>query len=211
MTKRNAIASSLEEPERASQEVISRCRNEIENRGKATLRRFLIPLFRSFYGLDEVGEGFQGPRSGMVTIGKGSRIGRYVYLGPRFECHGTVVIGDLCLISSGCKIIGVDHVFDRVGTPTRLGVPTVARPVTVLGMDVWIGMRAIIMEGLRIGSGAIVGAGALVTRDVPPYAIVGGVPAKIIGQRFSLNDQLKHDSIVRTTASCSDQGEELPS
>lgn len=211
MTKRNAIALNVEEPERASEEVIDRCRHEIEGRGKAALRRLLIPLFRSIYRLGEVGEGFQGPRSGMIKIGRGSRIGRYVYLGPRFECHGTVVIGDLCLISSGCKIIGIDHVFDRVGTPTRLGVPAGTRPVTVFGMDVWIGMRSLIMEGLHIGSGAIVGAGALVTRDVPPYAIVGGVPAKIIGHRFCVDDQLMHESIVRTSPSCTDPNGALDS
>ncbi|UPJ84329.1 acetyltransferase [Bradyrhizobium sp. 183] len=157
----------------------------------------IIPLFRSVYRLHEVGEGFQGPRSGMIKIGCGSRIGRYVYLGPRFEAHCTVVIGDLCLISSDCTIIGRDHVVDVVGTPTRLGVPTVKRPVTVFGMDVWVGMRTLVMEGVRIGSGAIVGAGALVTRDVPPYAIVGGVPAKVIGNRFSAEEQAQHESAVR--------------
>ena len=56
---------------------------------------------------------------------------------------------------------------------------------THIGHDVWIGEGATIMGGLRIGDGAIVGAGAVVTKDVPPYAIVGGVPAKIIRYRFS--------------------------
>ena len=53
------------------------------------------------------------------------------------------------------------------------------RPVTI-GNDVWIGMRSIIMPGVTIGSGVIIGAGAVVTKDVPDYAVVGGVPAKII-------------------------------
>ena len=57
------------------------------------------------------------------------------------------------------------------------------KPV-VIGNDVWIGTRAIIMDGIKIGNGAVVGAGAVVTRDVPPFAIVGGVPAKIIRYRF---------------------------
>ena len=54
-----------------------------------------------------------------------------------------------------------------------------------IGNDVWIGTRAIIMPGVKIGNGAVVGAGAIVTKDVPPYAVVGGVPAKIIKYRFS--------------------------
>lgn len=53
-----------------------------------------------------------------------------------------------------------------------------------IGNDVWIGSRATILEGVNIGDGAIVAAGAVVTKDIPPYAIVGGVPAKIIRYRF---------------------------
>lgn len=197
MVRRIATSEAVEEPERAAEAIIARCRKEVEGGSKAAIRKFLVPLFRSVYRLQEVGEGFQGPRSGMIKIGRGSRIGRYVYLGPRFECHGTVVVGDLCLVSSDCTIIGSDHASDLVGTPSRLGIPAAPRPVTVLGMDVWVGMRVLIMEGVRIGSGAIVGAGALVTRDVSPYAIVGGVPAKVIGHRFSSEEQAKHESVVR--------------
>ena len=53
-----------------------------------------------------------------------------------------------------------------------------------MGSDVWIGADALILSGVRIGHGAIIGARALVTRDIPPYAIAGGVPARILGWRF---------------------------
>ena len=56
---------------------------------------------------------------------------------------------------------------------------------TIVGNDVWIGSRSIVMDGVHIGDGAIVAAGSVVTKDVPPYAIVGGAPAKIIKYRFS--------------------------
>ena len=56
------------------------------------------------------------------------------------------------------------------------------KPVTI-GNDVWIGMRSIIMPGVTIGNGVVIGAGAVVTKDVPDYAVVGGVPAKIIRLR----------------------------
>lgn len=57
-------------------------------------------------------------------------------------------------------------------------------PKTIIGHDVWIGRKAIIMPGVKVGNGAIIGAGAVVTKDVPDYAIVAGVPAKIIKYRF---------------------------
>ncbi len=59
-----------------------------------------------------------------------------------------------------------------------------SKPEITIGNDVWIGMRAIILRGVSIGDGAIVAAGAVVTKDVPPYAIVGGTPAKVIRMRF---------------------------
>lgn len=58
-------------------------------------------------------------------------------------------------------------------------------PICHIGNDVWIGTRAVIMDGVNIGDGAIVAAGAVVTKDVPPFAIVGGIPAKVIKYRFS--------------------------
>ena len=60
-------------------------------------------------------------------------------------------------------------------------------PITHIGNDVWIGSRCIVMDGVSIGDGAIVAAGSVVTKDVPPYAIVGGAPAKLIRFRFPEN------------------------
>jgi carbonic anhydrase/acetyltransferase-like protein (isoleucine patch superfamily) len=61
-------------------------------------------------------------------------------------------------------------------------------PQTHVENDVWIGRAATVLPGLTVGNGAIVGAGAVVTKDVPPYAIVGGVPAQLIRKRFSEED-----------------------
>lgn len=65
---------------------------------------------------------------------------------------------------------------------------------TVVGNDVWIGARAILIDGVVVGDGAIIGAGAVVTKNVPPYAVVAGVPARVIRYRFS---QLEINSLLK--------------
>lgn len=68
--------------------------------------------------------------------------------------------------------------------PERLRPHKSYRGRTIVGNDVWIGRNAIVLDGVKIGDGAVVAAGAVVTKDVPPYAIVGGVPARVIRYRF---------------------------
>lgn len=107
-------------------------------------------------------------------------------------------IGKFCSISSNVSIGLPVHPIDQVATSpvfysneNRLGIsfhidPTVTESIpTRIGNDVWIGTNALIMGGLSIGNGAIIAAGAVVTKNVPPYAVVGGVPAKVIKTRFN--------------------------
>lgn len=95
--------------------------------------------------------------------------------------NGPLKIGDNVMMGPDVTILTHTHVTDRVDIPMSEQGYRVAE--VVIGNDVWIGMRVVIMPGVRIGNGAIVGAGAIVTKDVPNYAIVGGVPAKIIKYR----------------------------
>lgn len=190
-----ASPSPVPEPDRAADAVIARCRSEVERPAKAALRRLLLPWLRYRLGMAELGEGFQWGRD--LLVGPGSRIGRYAYLGPGFAAHGPVVVGDLCMIAAGCRVVGADHRFDLAGTPTRLGWPTQPRPVTVFGADAWVGERVTIREGVRIGAGAIVGSAATVVHDVAPYTIVAGTPAKLVRARFGPHEQAAHDAAVR--------------
>ena len=111
---------------------------------------------------------------------------------------GNVDIGRYCSIAYGVNIGMFEHPVDWLSTTTRQYLPSHvhgAKPVhlrnfdpsprTVIGNDVWIGVGATLIDGVKIGDGAIIAAGAVVTKDVPPYAIVGGVPAKIIRYRFN--------------------------
>ena len=110
--------------------------------------------------------------------------GQKVFIG-----RGTVINHGCLLYTTGGIIIG-EHVSISAGTWLVTGSHDISDPqftafykTIVIGNYVWIGMRATILAGVTIGDGAIVMAGAVVTRDVLPYTIVGGVPAKIIKQR----------------------------
>ena len=93
-------------------------------------------------------------------------------------------------------IVGSDHIYNRPGTPMLFsGRPSI--PKTQIGDDVWIGCNAIIMCGVTIGNGAIIAAGSVVTKDVPPYEIWGGNPAKKIKDRFDEKDFDHHESMLR--------------
>ncbi len=191
------VSAHLPEPERASEAVIERCRNEIEGRAKRNIRKLILPILRRRFRLAELGEGFHWPRGLKMRIAPNSRVGRFAYLGQGFEAYGPVVVGDLCMIAAGMKIVGADHLYDRVGTPTRLAFPDDARPLTRFGADVWTGLNVTVMEGLTIGRGAVIGSASVVTKDVPPYTVVAGVPARIVRRRFDDETMLaQHEAAV---------------
>lgn len=106
-----------------------------------------------------------------------------------------LIIGNYCSIAANVVfLLGHDHRVDCLSTfPYKAEVlheqksEAISKGNIIIDDDVWIGYGAIIMSGVHIGQGAVVAAGAVVTKDVPPYAIVGGVPAKLIKYRFSSN------------------------
>jgi len=117
-------------------------------------------------------------------------------IGPKVELGPYVMFGP-CV-----AIVGGDHRLDLPGVPIIFsGRPDLSR--TVIEADAWVGYGAVIMAGVRIGRGAIVAAGAIVTKDVPPYEVFGGVPARKIGERFS--DQAsrdRHDKMLARPPKC---------
>lgn len=114
--------------------------------------------------------------------------------------HDKLVIGKFCSVACGAKFIfnSANHTLDSLSTypfpiffeEWNLNVKDITKAWDnkgdiVIGNDVWIGYEAVILAGVTIGDGAVIGARAVVTKDVPPYTIVGGIPAKPIRKRFS--------------------------
>jgi len=130
---------------------------------------------------------------------KGFPIGRGTYGNPRIIADGPeysdlLSIGAFCSISVGVIfMVGGEHntdwattypLHEYFETPEPKGHPKSKGPITV-GNDVWIGAGAVILSGVTIGDGAVIGNSAIVTKDVEPYSIVAGNPAKLIRKRFS--------------------------
>ena len=124
--------------------------------------------------------------------------GDHVQFGSNCMIQCDIEFGNYVLVASNVSFVGKDdHLFYKVGTPIwNSGRGDSYK--TYVGNDVWIGHGAIVMGGVRIGDGAIVAAGAVVTKDVPPCTIVGGVPAKVIKYRFESEEMItKHISTLK--------------
>lgn len=124
-----------------------------------------------------------------VVVGKSSYGTLFVYNDVK---NVKLVIGNYCSIASQVKfILGLDHYTNHISTfPFKVKelhvaeTEAISKGDIIVEDDVWIGENAMILSGVHIGQGAIIAAGAVVSKDVPAYAIVGGVPAKVIRYRF---------------------------
>nr|WP_285858002.1 CatB-related O-acetyltransferase [Neobacillus cucumis] len=117
-----------------------------------------------------------------ATFSRNVIIGDYSDIGTDCFVQGPTTIGNYVMMGPETLIYTENHETRDVSTPIYNQGMTKPKKVTI-GNDVWIGRRVIILPGRTIGDGAVIGAGAVVTKDVPPYAIVGGNPAKIIKYR----------------------------
>ena len=123
-----------------------------------------------------------------IEGGQGVAIGEYVHISS--FCHiniggGFVTINNHAGIASGARILGGSNKMTgqsmSAASPPEMQV--VERSFTTIGMYAFVGANATIMPGVNVGRGAVVGAGAVVTKDVPPWTVVAGVPAREIGRR----------------------------
>lgn len=135
------------------------------------------------------------------------RMGNQVYVGKDVHIEANCRIGHYCLLANRVAIVGRhDHDFSAIGFPVRFS-PWVgsrrfpsryADEEAVIEDDVWLGYGTIVLTGITVGRGSVVAAGSVVTRDVPPYSIAAGVPAKVIGKRFEDQATIDlHEAAIR--------------
>ncbi|PLS85639.1 MAG: hypothetical protein CYG60_11555 [Actinobacteria bacterium] len=141
------------------------------------------PLTLILHGRTAVGRLciFQG--SGELIVGKDTMIGDFCVIG----CNERVQIGRNVMIASAVTIRDTDHSFEDTEIPMNAqGIETAA---VYIENNVWIGHGAVVLKGVTVGEGAVVAAGAVVTRDVPKFAIVAGLPARVVRYRALSGDK----------------------
>ncbi len=147
--------------------------NALSKRGIVFGNRCTVGRFASICPtnplLDEPGEG--------LKMGDHSNVGPYSYIG----CSGYVEIGSRVMMGPRVNLMAENHNFSRTDIPMK--DQGVLRKFIRIEDDVWLGVNSTVVAGVTVGRGAIVAAGAVVTADVSPYAIVGGIPARLIRNR----------------------------
>jgi acetyltransferase-like isoleucine patch superfamily enzyme len=162
------------------------------------LRRARMLLYRPLF--ESCGMGFRFDPDGSYSFGNVS-VGDDVNLGVRpilMAMHSKIRIGSHVMFGPQVILIGGNHNAKVVGTfmtKVHEKAPNDDLGIT-LEDDVWIGARAMILRGVTIGRGAIVGAGSLVSKSVPPYAIVAGSPARVMKFRWDVETILAHEAAL---------------
>ena len=142
--------------------------------GFPALRRFLVSQFAEYCGR-------RVRVKHNADISPRIRVGDHSELGTRSMIQGGVEIGSHVIMGPDVKIYARNHIIDDLHVPIALQGKTFH--TTRIGDDVWIGANVVILAGATVGSHSVIGAGAIVTRDVPDYAVVGGNPARVIRDR----------------------------
>ena len=151
----------------------------IRRRLLGVYRLFLLKLFNPSL---KVGKGFFCASGCRVSSGRHVIIGDNFYMG--YNCHlgANMIVGKDVLFASEVAIVGGDHKIDNINVPIKYSGQDVYKTAE-FGDGCWLGHRAIVLHGVKIGKGAVVAAGSVVTKNVEPNSIVAGNPAKLIRYR----------------------------
>lgn len=167
-------------------------------------RHLRMHLLKALFG--KVGRGFRFDPDGLYTY-RNIYVGDDVNLGVRpilMAELSEIRIGNHVMFGPEVVLIGGGHNMKGVGTyMTQMHEKTGNEDLGVtIGDDVWVGARAVLLRGVNVGRGAVVAAGAVVTKSVPPYAVVGGNPARVLGFRWDAETIFKHEELLYPVDEC---------
>lgn len=151
---------------------------------------------------DKVGKNFKFDPFGSYSFST-IEVGNDVYIGKGAMFLATdsrITLGNKIMFGPNVTIMGGDHNVSVIGAymfDVKEKLPDNDLPV-IIEDDVWIGTGVIILKGVKIGRGSIIAAGALVNKDIPPYSIAVGVPARIVHKRFSDIEIQKHENLINS-------------
>ena len=182
--------------------LVMRCTFHILQLCSKAWDRFLVMPFKKAM-LRQCGKGVIIGKNATMTYQNVS-IGDHVFIGrnAEFICsRAQIIIGDhvmfgphVFMITGGHRTDIQGRYMDEIGNDEKR--PEDDRNIVLEG-DNWIGANVTVLRGVTIGEGAVVAAGAVVTKDVPPYSIVGGVPAKVIKMRFTDEEIAEHKRLLQ--------------
>lgn len=135
----------------------------------------VIGAYNVIYAIDSK----HSSKKGLLEVGESTSIGEFNNIRA---AGGKITIGKNCLISQFVTIVASNHNIDKKYIIMDQGWDDIKTDITI-GNDVWIGAKSVILPGVKIGDGAVIAAGSIVNKDVAPYSIVAGVPAKFIRTR----------------------------
>lgn len=152
-----------------------------------------------------LGKGFHAGKNVNLWAPNNISIGIYCYLGRGSQIECDVEFGNFVFTGNNVAFVGrYDHNYTEIGKPillsSRIKDPEYnwkeKNKPTIIEDDVWVGYGSIIMSGVKIGQGSIIAAGSVVTKDVEPFSIYGGIPAKKIKDRFDKTEELEKHKIL---------------
>ncbi len=117
-----------------------------------------------------------------LSNAKNLKIGKHVRINENVFLQGSIQIGDYAMLAPNVSIYSKTHNYHDIHTPMVKSGESETKTV-IIEEDVWIGINAVILPGITIGKGSIIGANAVVTKNVAPYSIMGGIPAKLLRER----------------------------
>ena len=163
---------------------------------RTTARRAWMTWIRWKHGLRHVHPTAYISTLAGIEIAPDVRVAEYAYIGNGCVIGKNVSIGRYTMLAPRVAIVGADHRMDVPGEPMIFAGRPEQEP-TAIGDDAWIGVGAVVMQGRTVGRGAVIGANAVVTKDVPPYEVWVGIPARKVGERFpDPADRRRHDAML---------------